>query len=61
MVTYPYGTAEAATPQAAEIAEKVGYKLGFSAIKGTNSEGEHPFLLYRFDCNDVVGGKNYNK
>lgn len=61
MVTYPYGSAEAATAEVAQIAESVGYKLGFTAIRGTNYGTEHPFLLYRYDCNDVVGGKNYGK
>ncbi len=61
MVTYPYGTAEACTAEVAEIAKETGYKLGFTAIRGTNTSVDHPFLLHRFDCNDVVGGKNFMK
>ena len=61
MVTYPYGSQEACTDEVAAIAKSVGYQIGFTAIRGVNSGNENPFLLYRFDCNDVVGGKNYGK
>ncbi len=58
-VAYPYGTTEAATPEVAAIAEKAGYKLGFTTIRGVNSGNENPLLLNRFDCNDLPGGKNF--
>jgi len=61
LVSYPYGTEEAATLQVAEIAQKIGYKAGFTTKKGINKSGQNNLLLDRFDCNDLVGGKNYTK
>lgn len=61
MVTYPYGTDEACTSLVAETAEKVGYLFGFTTKKGEVNVDQNKLLLKRFDCNDVIGGKNYKK
>ena len=61
MIAYPYGTTEACTNLVAETAVKVGYLYGFTTKKGVVDESQNPLLLNRFDCNDVVGGKNYKK
>jgi peptidoglycan/xylan/chitin deacetylase (PgdA/CDA1 family) len=58
-VAYPYGTQESCTVEVAEIAKKLGYKLGFTTNRGVNIGNENKLLLNRFDCNDLVGGKNY--
>ena len=60
-VSYPYGTREAATNQVADIAKKCSYKFGFTTTKGTNNDNENPLLLNRFDCNDLIGGKNFKQ
>ncbi len=58
-VAYPYGTKEAATEEVGELAQQVGYKIGFTTKPGLNNESDNPLLLNRFDCNDLIGGKNY--
>jgi peptidoglycan/xylan/chitin deacetylase (PgdA/CDA1 family) len=58
-VAYPYGTQESCTVEVAEIAKKIGYKLGFTTNRRVNIGNENKLLLNRFDCNDLVGGKNY--
>lgn len=58
-VAYPYGTQESCTTEVAEIAKKVGCKLGFTTKRGANIGNENNLLLNRYDCNDLVGGKNY--
>lgn len=58
-VAYPYGTKEAATEEVGRLAKQVGYKLGFTTKPGLNNLSDNPLLLNRFDCNDLIGGKNY--
>lgn len=58
-VAYPYGTKEAATPKVGELAKQVGYRLGFTTKPALNNSSSNVFLLNRFDCNDLNGGKNY--
>lgn len=58
-VAYPYGTKEAATEEVGELAKQVGYKIGFTTKPGLNKGSDNPLLLNRFDCNDLIGGKNY--
>lgn len=60
-IAYPYGTKEACTDSVGKIAEKVGFKLGFTTTRGINMDFEKPLLLSRFDCNDMPGGKNYKQ
>lgn len=59
LVSYPYGSPETATEIVAEIAGDLGFKFGFTTTKGTNSDKSNRLLLNRFDCNDLIGGKNY--
>lgn len=61
MVSYPYGTPEVCTNQVADLAKETGYRIGFTTKRGINTAEENPLLLNRFDCNDLAGGKNYNK
>lgn len=58
-IAYPYGTKEAVDDRVANMARKVGYKIGFTTSSGINSDIEDLLLLKRFDCNDLIGGKNY--
>lgn len=58
-VSYPYGTKEAVTEEVEELAKQVGYKFGFTTKPISNNESEKFLLLNRFDCNDLIGGKNY--
>ena len=59
MIAYPYGTPEACTDLVAETAKKVGYLYGFTTRKGIIDKSQNKLLLNRFDCNDVIGGKNF--
>ncbi|QBN19876.1 polysaccharide deacetylase family protein [Flavobacterium nackdongense] len=58
-VAYPYGTKEAATEEVGRLAKQLGYKIGFTTNPGLNEGSNNPLLLNRFDCNDLIGGKNY--
>jgi peptidoglycan/xylan/chitin deacetylase (PgdA/CDA1 family) len=58
-VAYPYGTKEAITEEVVNLAKQVGYKLGFTTKQGVNNSIDDLLLLNRFDCNDLIGGKNY--
>lgn len=60
-VSYPYGTVLAATVQVAELAKQVGYKFGFTTQPKVNNAADNLLLLNRFDCNDLLGGKNFKK
>lgn len=60
-VAYPYGTKEAANERVGEIAKETGHEFGFTTKPGFNNAENNPLLLNRFDCNDLVGGKNYVK
>lgn len=61
LLSYPYGTPEIVTETVAEIAGDLGYTFGFTTTQGTNSDKSNRLLLNRFDCNDLIGGKNYRK
>lgn len=58
-VAYPYGTKEVATEEVGNLAKEVGYKIGLTTEPGVNNEFNNLLLLNRFDCNDLIGGKNY--
>lgn len=58
-ISYPYGTKEAVSGAVARIAKEVGYEFGFTTKVGINSIESNLLLLNRFDCNDLIGGKNY--
>ncbi|MDO9373810.1 MAG: polysaccharide deacetylase family protein [Ferruginibacter sp.] len=57
--SYPYGSKAAVTEQVASIVEENGYRFALTMWRGMNSNAElaRPFLLHRFDTNDVPGGK----
>jgi len=61
MVSYPYGTDEACTPEVAASAKTAGHILGFTTKRGVNKSDSDHLLLDRFDCNDLPGGKNYRE
>jgi peptidoglycan/xylan/chitin deacetylase (PgdA/CDA1 family) len=58
-VAYPYGTKEAATEEVGRLAKQVGYTIGFTTKPEVNDLSSNLLLLSRFDCNDLIGGKNY--
>lgn len=58
-ISYPYGTPEACTDKVAKMAKSLGYKIGFTTTRGINTLEENYLLLNRYDCNDLIGGKNY--
>lgn len=60
-IAYPYGTKEAVNDKVAKMAKKVGYEMGFTTTSGINTTCENLLLLNRFDCNDLIGGKNYKQ
>lgn len=59
ILSYPYGTSESCTDNVADFAKRLGYKIGFTTKRGINTFTENHLLLNRFDCNDLIGGKNY--
>ena len=58
-ISYPYGTKEAVNGAVAKIAKEVGYEFGFTTKVGINTIESNLLLLNRFDCNDLISGKNY--
>jgi peptidoglycan/xylan/chitin deacetylase (PgdA/CDA1 family) len=61
MLSYPYGNKESYAFPVPDIAKNIGYKLGFTMERGSNCGNEDRLLLKRFDCNDLITGKNYKK
>lgn len=59
MIAYPYGTIEACNDLVADAAKINGYSFGFTTKKGIVNKFQSKLLINRFDCNDLVGGKNY--
>ena len=59
LVSYPYGTKEAVPNNVVKIAKECGYNYGFTTDRGQNDELQDPLSLKRYDCNDLIGGKNY--
>lgn len=57
-ISYPYGSAEACLRIKDEL-EKAQFKLGFTMERAVNcSLQKDSLLLSRFDCNDLLTGKN---
>lgn len=55
--SYPYGSFEACKNLSITLAE-TGFELAFSMERAVNKDlKENPFLLGRYDCNDLPGGK----
>ena len=59
MIAYPYGTPIACNDVVANAAKAYGYSYGFTVKTGKIDEFQNKLLLNRFDCNDLIGGKNY--
>lgn len=57
-ISYPYGSLEASGSKVQSIAEKAGFKFGFTMERACNMDFTNPLGLSRFDCNDVPGGKS---
>jgi peptidoglycan/xylan/chitin deacetylase (PgdA/CDA1 family) len=60
-LSYPYGSFEACQNPVESIAKTIGYKIGFTMEEGVNTLEANTLLLKRFDCNDLIGGKNYKQ
>ncbi len=56
-LSYPYGSAEAATPGVAAAAAAEGVAFAFTTERAANPTLERPLLLARYDNNDLPGGK----
>jgi peptidoglycan/xylan/chitin deacetylase (PgdA/CDA1 family) len=57
-ISYPYGSLEASSATVQAIAEKTGFRFGFTMERAGNTDFTNPLGLARFDCNDVPGGKS---
>ena len=60
-IAYPYGSTEAVNDKVTQMTQKVGYKIGFTTTSGSNTDVNNLLELKRFDCNDLIGGKNYKQ
>lgn len=60
-ISYPFGAKEACSSPVPETAALLGHKIGFTMERGSNAIDANKLLLKRFDCNDVIGGKNFKK
>lgn len=58
-ISYPYGSKEVFTENIINSSKETGHKFGFTTIKGINTIDDDLLKLKRFDCNDLIGGKNY--
>lgn len=58
LLSYPYGSFEACSGISAEVA-KSGFEMAFTMERAVNKEVNlGPFLLSRYDANDLPGGKS---
>lgn len=58
IISYPYGSYEACSG-ISELVELNNFKLGFTMERAVNSDIETaPYLLSRYDCNDLPMGKS---
>ena len=58
-ISYPYGAKEACSSPVPETAAALGHKIGFTMERGSNVFNADKLLLKRFDCNDLLGGKDF--
>lgn len=57
MFSYPYGSFEASKKLSVPL-KNAGFKYGFSMERAVNKAVQiNPYLLARYDCNDLPGGK----
>ncbi len=57
VLSYPYGSRDAANRTAARVAERYGIRFAFTMERAGNPDLDEPLHLSRFDSNDVPGGK----
>ena len=58
-ISYPNGIEYAINKSVFRTAANFGHQLGFTALGAHNTNSKNLLNLNRFDCNDLVGGKNY--
>ncbi len=56
-LSYPYGSRDASSLAAAEIARRHGVEFAFTTERAANFDLSRPLHLARFDNNDLPGGK----
>jgi peptidoglycan/xylan/chitin deacetylase (PgdA/CDA1 family) len=56
-LSYPYGSRDAASRVASEVAQSHGIQFAFTMERAGNPNLDEPLHLARFDSNDVPGGK----
>lgn len=54
-ISYPYGSEDACKHPVPEIAKDLGYSIGLTMFRGSNTGDENKLLLKRFACNDLIG------
>lgn len=57
-LSYPYGSHDACSPDAAELAVQEGVEFAFTMERASNAEMDAPMFLARCACNDVPGGSS---
>jgi len=57
VLSYPYGSRDAANRVASQVAESHGIRFAFTMERASNPNLDEPLHLARFDGNDVPGGK----
>jgi peptidoglycan/xylan/chitin deacetylase (PgdA/CDA1 family) len=57
IISYPYGSASAVTPQVAQAARQLGFSVAFTMERALNRGLREPLLLARVDTNDAPGGR----
>ncbi|MCB9252180.1 MAG: polysaccharide deacetylase family protein [Flavobacteriales bacterium] len=57
-IGYPYGSKEACTDVVSDVAAETGLEFGFTTERAGIFNFNKPFLLPRFNCNDLPGGKS---
>jgi peptidoglycan/xylan/chitin deacetylase (PgdA/CDA1 family) len=57
-ISYPFGSEEVFTNKVIGVSKETNHKFGFTTIKGINNSDDDLLKLKRFDCNDLIGGKN---
>jgi peptidoglycan/xylan/chitin deacetylase (PgdA/CDA1 family) len=56
-LSYPYGSRDACSPLAADVARRHGIRFAFTMERAANPDLTCPLHLGRFDNNDMPGGK----
>ena len=56
VLSYPYGSIDACSALAGEVARKEGYEFAFTMERAGNVQLDAPMFLARCACNDLPGG-----